>query len=46
MTETVYFQDSALGKNEMIPLGEVQDRIKKEHIAQMLVPKMKELALG
>jgi hypothetical protein len=46
MTESVYFQDSAVGKNEIIPLADVQERIKKEQIAQMLVPRMKELGLG
>jgi len=30
MTETVYFQDSALSKNELIPLSDVQERVKKE----------------
>jgi hypothetical protein len=30
----------------MIPIGDVQERIKKEQIAQMLVPRMKELNLG
>jgi hypothetical protein len=33
MTETVYFQDSAVGKNELIPVADVQERIKKEQIA-------------
>jgi hypothetical protein len=46
MTESVYFQDSPVGKNEMIPIIDVQERIKKEQIAQMLVPRMKELGLG
>jgi hypothetical protein len=30
----------------MIPIDDVQERIKKEQIAQMLVPRMKELGLG
>ena len=46
MTESVYFQDSAVGKNEMIPITNIHDRIKKEQISQMFIPKMKELNLG
>ena len=46
MTETVYFQDSPVGKNEMVSITNIHDRIKKEQISQMFIPKMKELNLG
>lgn len=46
MTESVYFQDSPVGKNEMISTEDIHDRIKKEQISQMFIPKMKELNLG
>lgn len=46
MSETVYFQDSAMNKAEMQPTSGIHDRVKKEQIAQMFIPRMKELNLG
>jgi Methyltransferase domain len=46
MSETVYFQDSAVGKAEMQPISGIHDRVKKEQIAQMFIPRMKELNLS
>ena len=46
MREVVYFQDSALSKAEMQPVQGIYERVKKEQIAQMFLPKMKELNLG
>lgn len=46
MAETIYFQDSPVSKPEMQPVGNIHDRVKKEQIAQMFIPRMKELNLG
>jgi hypothetical protein len=46
MSETVYFQESAVDKAEMQPVNGIHERVKKEQITQMFIPKMKELNLG
>lgn len=46
MSEAVYFQDSSLGKAEMQPISGIHERVKKEQITQMFIPKMKELNLA
>lgn len=46
MSQTVYFQDSPQSKADMLPSSGIQERIKKEQIASMFIPRMKELVLG
>ena len=46
MNEIVYFTDSHASKAEMQLASAIQERVKKEQITQMFIPRMKELNLG
>jgi hypothetical protein len=46
MNEVIYFAESAVSKSEMVNVSDIHERVKKEQITQMFVPKMKELNLG
>lgn len=46
MSEQVYFTDVPGSKAELHPVNNIHERIKKEQVAQMFKPRMKELNLG
>ena len=46
MAETIYFQDSLMTKAEMLRVDQIHERVKKEQIHQMFLPRMKELNLS